>query len=86
MAATDYSGLTRRLEARHRAAFVGGRYDGHGDLELSATERALLREHGFEPWGAHGWVRFAEDGSEQGGTCYDDRWAMAEALHHAGVI
>lgn len=30
-----------------------------------------------------GWVRFAEDGSEEGGTCYDDKWAMSEALELA---
>jgi hypothetical protein len=56
------------------------RYQGHGDLDLTAAERALLRQLGFETWGHGGWVRFADDGSELGGTCYDDKWAMSEAL------
>ena len=56
------------------------RYEDHGNLDLTEVERALLRAKGFESWGRHGWVRFIEDGSEQGGTCYDDKWAMREAL------
>ena len=56
------------------------RYEGHGDLELTEVERKLLRAQNFEPWGRHGWVRFTEDGQEQGGTCYDDKWAMQVAL------
>jgi hypothetical protein len=67
-----------------RIAPNDARYDGHGDLELTKAERDLLRSQGFEPWGNHAWVLFAEDGSEQGGTCYDDRWAMREALWIAG--
>lgn len=69
-------GLRRRILAAHDQE----RYQGHGDLDLDDEERALLRECHFEPWGRGGWVRFAPDGSEQGGTCYDDKWAMSEAL------
>lgn len=59
------------------------RYEGEGDLKLTEAEKALLRANGFEPWGEGGWVRFAE--GEFGGTCYDNRWAMQEALSNPGV-
>lgn len=54
------------------------RYRDHGDLELTKEERRLLRSQGFEPWGNHGWVLFGK--GEFGGTCYDDKWAMRDAL------
>lgn len=52
------------------------RYSSHGNLDLTPVERRLLRLAGFEPWGNHGWIR----DDENGGTCYDDRWAMREAM------
>lgn len=61
------------------------RYEGHGDLELSAAERALLALYGFEPWSEvdeHGWVR-PEDAVA---TCYDDRWAMRKALEERSAL
>lgn len=55
------------------------RYEGHGDLDLLGVELAVLKLTGFTRWGKGGWVR-DEEGA---GTCYDDRWAMREALHLA---
>lgn len=43
---------------------------------LGTSGRALLRAAGFEPWGHGGWIR----DDEGGGTCYDDMWALSEAI------
>ena len=52
------------------------RYEGHGNLDLTLVECRLLAATGFEHWGSHGWIRDDENGD----TCYDDKWAMREAL------
>lgn len=64
-------GGTGRIECE-----IEDRFEGHGDLDLTEVERALLRSTGFSPWGKGGWIR----DDENGGTCYDDKWAMREAM------
>jgi len=71
---------TAKTRVVYREAFAT--LEDHSDLEFNDGQRAVLRASGFEPWGNHGWVRFEEypDGVEQGGTCYDDCWALRVAL------
>lgn len=48
--------------------------------DLSEVERQLLKLAGFYPWGGGHWC--AEH--DQGETCYDDKWAVEEALTVVG--